>query len=146
MTIVDSYISYNDITAQEHAEGNGAAAAAKMTVTASPALEMSLAQLMKETNKAWADFEASVGRRDSDSVGATYLVLNDLALTIAARPARHWREAKKKIVLLAEHRHAVRLRGPTFVAILDAVIERECKQWDIFVVETIEHDRRATKH
>ena len=145
MTIIQSHVSF-DITSQDYAEVTGAAIAAKMTVTASPALEMPLGRLMKETRKTWGDLATSSSRRDTATAEKLDVILNDLALTIAARPARHWREGKKKIILLAEYRNAVRERGPTLVAILDAVIDRECKQWEIFVVETSGQDSSMTKH
>jgi hypothetical protein len=145
MTIIQSHVTF-DITAQDYAEVNGTTLAAKMTVTASPALEMPLGRLMKETRKAWGDLATASSRRDAATAAKLDVILNDLALTIAARPARHWREGKKKIILLAEYRNAVRERGPTLVAILDAVIEQECRQWEIFVVETSEQVSSATKH
>jgi hypothetical protein len=146
MTIIDSHVSYNDITAQEFADGDGAAIAAKITVTPSAALEIELGALMKETKTVWDDLAAFVQRGDHVSCMHVYRTLNDLSLTIAARPAKDWREAKRKVVLLSEHRHAVRLREPAFIAILDAVIEQECEKWDIFLVETFQQDSAATKH
>jgi hypothetical protein len=146
MTIIDSHVSFNNITAQEFADGDGAAIAAKISIAASPALEMNLGRLMKTTGKVWDDLAAFVRHGDHVSSMTVYRTLNDLSLTIAARPATNWREAKRKVILLAEHRHAVRLREPTFVAILDAVIEQECEKWNIFLVETFQQKSAATKH
>lgn len=146
MTIVDSYVSYNDTIAAAFAVRDSAALADSIVAEPSPALSMPLAGLIAETNKLWRDLEVFFRRGDEASYKNAYRVLQDLTLTIAVRPARNWRQAKKKIVLLAEHGHAVRRNEPTFAAILDAVIGQECERWDIALLDQTQETKAELKH
>lgn len=146
MTIIDADISFNNITNHELAEGDGVTIAAKISIQAPPALKMPLGRLMSKTNKVWRDLEGFFHRRQEPSFINAYRIVNDLTLTIAARPAADWREAKKKVVFLAEHRNAIRLKEPSFAAILDAAVEIECERWDILLIDMLPQEHVESEH
>jgi hypothetical protein len=139
-------INLDKVSAQAWAEGVYSEIAKDIEIVASRATNMTLGQLMKESELAWHDVVKCSDCGDQAGMLCAMLIAHDLVLTTAASPARNWREAVEKVEFLAEHRNAVRRGRPTLAVILNAIIERECEQWDIALIDLSEPDKDATQH